>query len=330
MKNLGRNIRSYREAINMSTDTLARLLGVDSKTVERWERGTLAPTDKEVYYIACALNISEDALRGKTPPPPPPKKEEGVLGQPDGIYGESEESVPEPEPIPEPESKPIPDPEPTPEPAPTSASDSRLEEMRRLLEQTHARETAEQTPTPVFCDECEGERFPNWFPVETEMGERMLWSGKPSVDSLAMRRARKTSIVLLIISIATMLFSITSMSTSFLIILGIVGVYLCSHRLNSLNTAANGTHYALTNKRLVIVSGKKYACFAPSEVRYCATVGKDAEGYASVMMAASAGALEGKRLPSLSLGNVKPNIYYIKDSERLIRLIGGLVRNEIN
>jgi transcriptional regulator with XRE-family HTH domain len=316
MKNLGKNITAYRNAITMSVDTLARLLGVDAKTVERWERGTLAPTDKEIYYIACALNISEDTLRGNTPPPPTPPKDEGVLGQPDGIYGESEEGATEPE--------------PAPEDASTSTDSPTLLEMRRLLEQTRERETAEPTPTPVFCDECEGERFPNWFPVETEMGERMLWSGKPSTDSLAMRRARKTSIALLIISIATMLFSITSRSTSFLIILGIVGVYLCTHRLNSLNTAANGTHYALTNKRLVIISGKKYACFAPSEVRYCATVGKDAEGYASVMMASSAGALEGKKLPFLSLGNVKPNIYYINDSERLIRLIGGLVRKEIN
>lgn len=100
---LHQNIKHYREVSEMSEHTLARLLGVSTDTVLKWEKGSLRPDDEELHFIACALNVEDDVLTDPGPlPQKSPAKVEvkhdhpafdgGVLGQPEGIYGTTEEN----------------------------------------------------------------------------------------------------------------------------------------------------------------------------------------------------------------------------------------------
>lgn len=85
----------------MSEYTLARLIGVDVEEVFKWKKNQRKPDTQTLHFIACALNIPDEALTDPGPlPEKPPAKAEvkhehaafdgGVLGQPEGIYGTSD------------------------------------------------------------------------------------------------------------------------------------------------------------------------------------------------------------------------------------------------
>jgi transcriptional regulator with XRE-family HTH domain len=52
---VGRNIKAAREERGLTQSALARLLGVESMAVSRWERGRVRPTDANLHALARAL-----------------------------------------------------------------------------------------------------------------------------------------------------------------------------------------------------------------------------------------------------------------------------------
>ena len=68
MENLGESIKQARENLSMSQKTLAGLLGVQTQTVWRWEKGEREPNWETIQKIAKLLNApqltaSTDELR---------------------------------------------------------------------------------------------------------------------------------------------------------------------------------------------------------------------------------------------------------------------------
>ena len=56
MENLSQNIKQARENVGMSQKTLAELLGVQTQTVWRWEKGDREPNWEMLQKIAQILN----------------------------------------------------------------------------------------------------------------------------------------------------------------------------------------------------------------------------------------------------------------------------------
>ncbi len=63
-KELGNNIRIYRNRRGLSQGMLAERICVTPQSVSKWERGTAAPSLDSLYLLAQTLNVSTDALLG--------------------------------------------------------------------------------------------------------------------------------------------------------------------------------------------------------------------------------------------------------------------------
>jgi transcriptional regulator with XRE-family HTH domain len=73
MVELGRTIKTAREAINLSQDQLAEKIGVTRAAVSAWENGDYAPGRKRHRKLADALGITVlELLSGKLPAPDKP------------------------------------------------------------------------------------------------------------------------------------------------------------------------------------------------------------------------------------------------------------------
>lgn len=65
MGSISENMRTRREAIGLPKSTLARILGVDPKQIDRWEKVNTPPADM-IPNIATALGFSISELYGVT------------------------------------------------------------------------------------------------------------------------------------------------------------------------------------------------------------------------------------------------------------------------
>lgn len=65
---IGSRIRAQRDALHISQDTLAEMVGVQRNTVWRWENGKTSPGES-LQSLAHALNTSTGYLMGETDDP---------------------------------------------------------------------------------------------------------------------------------------------------------------------------------------------------------------------------------------------------------------------
>lgn len=247
---LSDNIRYYRARASMSEETLARLLGVDVKVVKRWESGSLKPDGSELHFIACALDVEDGALTGAIPRPSEklPAEEHdhaafdgGVLGQPDGIYGESEKSGDAPT-----ENK-----TDTAVPPTANASGSSGASGGALGAGTAGTDSSVYRAVPS-----------QDMAVKMKFGDRLLWRGKPS--SLPAGKNGKSSVFGLFIALGIMMFVMISIlnSTSagsampVMIVLFIWGIFLFMIIRNILRpyTMRRYTEYYVTSSEIIVVS----------------------------------------------------------------------------
>lgn len=62
MNALASRIRTRREALHISQDTLARLVCVTRQSVSLWERGRTAPNARQLTALCKALNVTPSEL----------------------------------------------------------------------------------------------------------------------------------------------------------------------------------------------------------------------------------------------------------------------------
>lgn len=86
-------LRTARDARGLSQETLAGLVGVTKKQIQRYEQGTQEPTLRVAARIAAELRVTIDALAGQ----PPADEEEAPVVYVDGVrYGPVSEPAGEP------------------------------------------------------------------------------------------------------------------------------------------------------------------------------------------------------------------------------------------
>ena len=62
-------IRLQRKSARLNQEKLSELIGVSSKTIQRWESGERSPRLEEIEKLAEALGTTVGALMGETPEP---------------------------------------------------------------------------------------------------------------------------------------------------------------------------------------------------------------------------------------------------------------------
>jgi transcriptional regulator with XRE-family HTH domain len=62
---LGARIAAARRAAGLTQQELAALIGSDTGTVSRWERGRRNPRKTTILAVASVLNVTASALRGE-------------------------------------------------------------------------------------------------------------------------------------------------------------------------------------------------------------------------------------------------------------------------
>ena len=61
---IGQNIKKYREAANMSQETLARRLNVTQQAIDSWERLSVSPRKKTIDKLSEIFNVTPNELFG--------------------------------------------------------------------------------------------------------------------------------------------------------------------------------------------------------------------------------------------------------------------------
>ncbi len=59
---LGERIREARKNIGLNQTELGAAVGVEIKTISRWEAGTREPRASDISKLASALHVTEDEL----------------------------------------------------------------------------------------------------------------------------------------------------------------------------------------------------------------------------------------------------------------------------
>lgn len=59
---LGRNIKLYRQKVNLTQDAIAEACAVDRATVSKWENGDFSPRTDKLPQLAKLLNCTVDDL----------------------------------------------------------------------------------------------------------------------------------------------------------------------------------------------------------------------------------------------------------------------------
>lgn len=62
-RGIGKNIKKYRKANNLTCAALASKSGISAASISRYETGKQRPTDETLEKLADALNITADTLR---------------------------------------------------------------------------------------------------------------------------------------------------------------------------------------------------------------------------------------------------------------------------
>lgn len=265
---ISQNIRYYREKIEMSEYTLARLIDVDVSRVNAWEKGTQKPDASELHFIACALNIDDGVLTDPGPlPEKPPKKEEikhdhaafdgGVLGQPEGIYGSSKPKPDRDREKYENDQSTVKKPEPIAVSAGKTGSGAPASGQQSVKSPSSGLSAAENAKLhPVFASDVAAAQ------KQTQpAGEYVVWSGKPGKAA-----GNKTPLLLFtfIFAVIMLLVFIGTLSDGdasvFSLIVAIVLLFVFSKIKNNEQTEAEivkNTVYQVTDRRILIKSSKE-------------------------------------------------------------------------
>ena len=316
---LNQNIRFYREQIDMSEYTLARLIGVDVEKVRAWEKGTAKPAPGDMHFIACALNIDDGRL---TDPGPLPEKKQvreevkhdhaafdgGVLGQPEGIYGTG---------------KPQQEPDRARMELPKDTSVSKTAEnplkTGYIPQNEKSAAAAEQAKLhPTFASE-------KIKASPSEM-EYVIWNGKPRASG----GTSASTVFLILISVVLFLFFIGTaadgnFSAAILIVIGIfifVAIRL-SKREKRMKEILRGTDYRVSDRRVVITTAKAEVSVNYDQLRAVRIVNEQQETQRGTIIFDVLGAQKIVEVPKMSEDAPATVFYNIDDVRGVFKKINS-------